>query len=170
MQFGGGTHVEKLANFASPAAQSKYLVGSIRFHQLAQIWFATARQHCLTSCITQAQDRLKISSAGLERIEYFNVDAAPAGKPLVTSKNRSRATHDPRIHRQTSFTRDLECSGEKLQKSRLARECALGKHDQKASLADESACGRSVSYAAGQVVTIDEQHAQPAQAGPSEKP
>src|SRR6516225_1071423 len=63
------------------------LIGSIRFHQLAQIRFSTARQHRLTDGIAQAQYRLKISSAGLEWIEYFNLDVPPAGKPLVTSKN-----------------------------------------------------------------------------------
>jgi hypothetical protein len=82
----------KAGEFPSLAAQSKYLVGSIRFHQLAQIWFSAARQHCLTSCITQAQDRFKISSAGLERIEYFNVDApARFAKDAMAHDSRSRA-------------------------------------------------------------------------------
>lgn len=59
----------------------------LRFHHFAQVRFSAAGEHRLADFITQVQDRLEISSTGHERIEDFDVDAPPAWKPLVASKN-----------------------------------------------------------------------------------
>ena len=68
-------------------AQNGLFFSLLRFHQFAQVRFSAAGQHRLTDYIPQLQNRLEISSTGHKWIEDFDVNAAPAWKPLVASKN-----------------------------------------------------------------------------------
>jgi len=58
-----------------------------RLYQFAQIGFSASGQYGLADYVAQSQYRSKIGSLGRKRLKKFNIDAAPARKPLVATKD-----------------------------------------------------------------------------------
>ena len=135
-----------------------------RLYKLSEIRLAAMGQHHLAHRVAQLQQRREVRSRRHDRILDPDADGRPSRKPLVAAQHRSRSAENAGQDRQPSIRCHLEGAEIEAGQPGPAGECAFRKEDDVAALprAQRSRPAASARLPAD-IVTLDEQDAQPAQ-------